>query len=97
MLRRPPVATRTDTLFPGPALFRSFGKGVFVAQFPTLVAGGLFAAVQPLLRAALKLGSQLLVEPFDLGKLLGLHIGHFLKLRKAFGEDRKSTRLNSSH
>src|SRR3546814_10802297 len=39
-----------------------------------------------LLRAALKLGGQLLVEPFDLGKFLGLHIGHFLKLRKAFGD-----------
>src|SRR3546814_15230302 len=29
MIRRPPISTRTDTLFPYPTLFRSAGRGAY--------------------------------------------------------------------
>src|SRR3546814_10634643 len=51
MIRRPPISTRTDTLFPYTTLFRSSGKRVAMTDMPQMVAlyngmgGGSAAAI----------------------------------------------------
>src|SRR3546814_19022900 len=85
MIRRPPISTRPDTLFPYPTLFRSP-----LRRLPLL---GLLAL---LARAALRLLRTLaLLTGTALGRLAGgLLAAGVLSI---VGTDRKSTRLNSSH
>src|SRR3546814_19497960 len=85
MIRRPPRSTRTDTLFPYTTLFRSQG----------------LSAVGPrrlLLRTVVlvQLGEirHQLVAHADIAGL-GVVVG--VDLAAALEQDRKSTRLNSSH
>src|SRR3546814_1490666 len=102
MIRRPPRSTRTDTLFPYTTLFRSRDEGLLAAVpallFPGVAAahrqrqlvGELVVALREhggrsrLLRIAEKIGG---VVPCGEGK----------RRRDQVLEDRKSTRLNSSH
>src|SRR3546814_20472027 len=102
MRRRPPISTRTDTLFPYTTLFRS---AVSLSSLRTSAAhpsnvGQDFSksdasAVQPRLdslpadRKCQR--SFRLVQPFDGAEQQNL------SQRRWQGRDRKSTRLNSSH
>src|SRR3546814_13133357 len=108
MIRRPPLATRPDTLFPYTTLFRSFSVPVHRALTEHILLGGAPRAIAILngtLAAALGLGLRLW--------LVGLAVwatGHFAAVwaakrdaqfvdvvRRHLRIDRKSTRLNSSH
>src|SRR3546814_12361591 len=82
MIRRPPRSTRTDTLFPYTTLFRSD-----FARFPGFDdEAGLHAQT---------LADQLMVYR---GGCQQRGHGHAVRpLRAIAEEDRKSTRLNSSH
>src|SRR3546814_20535690 len=102
MIRRPPVSTRTDTLFPYTTLFRSKAVPKTMKRWPFFSlnkTGGFLKSVSHLR------GTRLLVEQLarDLGvvrkKTTSLTPAsnhrvpyHFLEV-----QDRKSTRLNSSH
>src|SRR3546814_12861104 len=108
MIRRPPRSTRTDTLFPYTTLFRSAVK----APIPILglsngARTGLTGFVAGVARETVRHNvtiNGLLPGPFDTDRLRGN-----LKLQaekagmsyeafsKQQAEDRKSTRLNSSH
>src|SRR3546814_1158042 len=112
MIRRPPRSTRTDTLFPYTTLFRSvsWAAGAIVvgaalsATFaaPALVVASAvafllsefidLAVYTPLQRRGLILAAVA-------SSLVGLVVDSIVFLGLAFGslEDRKSTRLNSSH
>src|SRR3546814_16454045 len=85
MIRRPPRSTRTDTLFPYTTLFRSALAGILPRRAAPPAAGD--EEQRPVIR--LFLGQQIF---FD-------HVAHFerARLRRACGQDRKSTRLNYSH
>src|SRR3546814_2555852 len=109
MIRRPPISTRTDTLFPYTTLFRS--------RAGDLDAGDILGS----LSAREKLGSTGLGHGVAIphGRMAGVDdsIGAFIRLRHPLdydahdghpvdlifgllvpqGADRKSTRLNSSH
>src|SRR3546814_12869834 len=99
MIRRPPVSTRTDTLFPYTTLFRSrastmaHNRGLVLAMaFESLFKLGAMLALGTLLFSAI---------PADLPATLPAppDSGGFpaLILLGALAIDRKSTRLNSSH
>src|SRR3546814_9127521 len=97
MIRRPPRSTRTDTLFPYTTLFRSEGLSVDWILETHLHADHLTAA--PYLKA--KLGGRTAI-----GARIDIVQGVFKKIFNAEAsfapdgrqfEDRKSTRLNSSH
>src|SRR3546814_7587804 len=105
MIRRPPRSTRTDTLFPYTTLFRSIAQDRFdsrdvAANLPharrvlELATGPLEAQVELLLaqpdQRLLQLVSGLGPHIFSLHDLM-------LLTAQAGDEDRKSTRLNSSH
>src|SRR3546814_2209286 len=47
MLRRPPISTRTDTLFPYTSLFRSFGSVFAVTETLTRSAPLIFTGLAP--------------------------------------------------
>src|SRR3546814_16549474 len=84
MLRRPPRSTRTDTLFPSTTLFRSRHHGV-----PP--GGGRRRRLLPRPRphpCSLPSGSR---------PLQGLHLDAQEQRLPIAPQDRKSTRLNSSH
>src|SRR3546814_16042113 len=101
MIRRPPRSTRTDTLFPYTTLFRSdlflqmIGKAAGELEYR--LGGGVVAD---------QLGRAFPAN-LDPGEQIGLcprHAKQALRLEAAvlaenfgIGEDRKSTRLNSSH
>src|SRR3546814_13492181 len=97
MIRRPPRSTRTDTLFPYPTLFRSRGGLTLSTD------GGRQWRPAHLLRTpatAVHVTSDGTVYAFIVGT--GLVRASEPDMRWAtigngFGEDRKSTRLNSSH
>src|SRR3546814_11494502 len=100
MIRRPPGSTRTPTLFPYTTLFRSDGAYPLYGQF----------RLQPGALAPRPSGNQVAVAP-ELAERLRLHIGDNIRIGTAsltiigliaeepdrVGQDRKSTRLNSSH
>src|SRR3546814_13920458 len=84
MIRRPPRSTRTDTLFPYTTLFRSLVDET--DQLRQFVAGEMLLAE----RAQIGFGQRrIFLDDEDLHDFAGLGVGH--------AEDRKSTRLNSSH
>src|SRR3546814_17844522 len=99
MIRRPPISTRTDTLLPYTPLFRSDFLADTLTPSPSpdarrdamrdFIAGRL---IEPL-------GMTSLTPEFDAkGTMIGGSIMHATARDYAkFGEDRKSTRLNSSH
>src|SRR3546814_19214179 len=97
MIRRTPRSTRTDTLFPYTTLFRS--QQVDIDQ-AALVA----AFVEQRMRA-LEVAHRVAVAALhhiEFGEVAQAHrglFGHLLALgqRERGVEDRKSTRLNSSH
>src|SRR3546814_12225576 len=104
MIRRPPRSTRTDTLFPYTTLFRSCERAVGAADARLRLARALGAR-----DIALRFGD-LAFERGDRGlhaverlQLEGVDRVHrvidILKgaLQRFHREDRKSTRLNSSH
>src|SRR3546814_5829623 len=102
MIRRPPVSTRTDTLFPDTTLFRSRAEGHVVALVGELLGDGApdaaraarddgLLAPQSQIHVSLPVGAQapliLAVAPPSTGKTTPV----------TNDADRKSTRLNSSH
>src|SRR3546814_19027956 len=98
MIRRPPRATRTDTLFPYTTLFRSRAGGLGLdpshcfAERKNLLLGAAQAAQRDL--ALLRL------PPADHGdhRYLGERmLAHLIVDLLVAQIDRKSTRLNSSH
>src|SRR3546814_12400302 len=111
MLRRPPRSTRTDTLFPYTTLFRS--KGAREAGVRPASVRGAEAILAVGGRGLHAAGAQHMIAhiifpalPRDLlDQLAGDRIEDIVigearaKTRIGFqkGEDRKSTRLNSSH
>src|SRR3546814_13576761 len=92
MIRRPPRATRTDTLFPYTTLFRSAGG--FRRQEEGLDAG------RVRLRELARMADQ---DDLDLNGLSDDELVEQMwddlydGLKDEIVEDRKSTRLNSSH
>src|SRR3546814_2281519 len=113
MLRRPPRSTRTDTLFPYTTLFRSVGQRILQPQAcPPLLRGRLLAAGAPV-AAGIRHGMRLIedddaveVAPQPVDDLsdpgaLALALGRAQRgiggEEDGIAQDRKSTRLNSSH
>src|SRR3546814_16952811 len=102
MIRRPPRSTRTDTLFPYTTLFRSIevsepmGYVTLPATLlPDLIENGdiralIVIAGNPLLSAGGEARLRKAFEKLDLMVALDIY-------RSVTAEDRKSTRLNSSH
>src|SRR3546814_5311747 len=98
MIRRPPRSTRTDTLFPYTTLFRSFGAHAddalaIVNQFFGADAGmqrdTTIERALDEVRGQPRTGAALIIaEPLRHHVEVPLH---------HVGQDRKSTRLNSSH
>src|SRR3546814_14135322 len=111
MLRRPPRATRPDTLFPYTTLFRSLAHerltlGIEAEQgesgAPCLVELGFGAAgfdrlLDRIVAARLRLGLDL-PQPRPRDSVRDHQAKRDLRMAGERGaEDRKSTRLNSSH
>src|SRR3546814_12625299 len=109
MIRRPPISTRTDTLFPYTTLFRS-GLGENAKTHAERLAELGYAALACDLHGEAKLYDDLatvmgLLEPMQKGPLrTRARAEGGLKALRARAEvdsgrigDRKSTRLNSSH
>src|SRR3546814_14566649 len=99
MIRRPPISTRTDTLFPYTALFRSPDEAVLrqprLRRGPPRLHGEAQAELRRSLSDAVRTRRQgAAARPGDL--VGGRHCGG-RRRRGAGGGDRKSTRLNSSH
>src|SRR3546814_3704629 len=111
MIRRPPRSTRTDTLFPYTTLFRSHvgdagyahAHGVLRAErihlrdrgLPHQVAAGGLKSLGIGLRRA-RIASEVFVRP----ELRGIDEDagdHLVGVFACELEDRKSTRMNSSH
>src|SRR3546814_15524680 len=97
MIRRPPISTRTDTLFPYTTLFRSskrhllLGNGFSIALKPDIFTyGSLFDNADFSAAPHVpKLFEALATNDFE------IVIRHLQDTAKVV--DRKSTRLNSSH
>src|SRR3546814_19196878 len=97
MIRRPPRSTRTDTLFPYTTLFRSLARILF-----QLIYHGVdfVAAVERLDPHFDQQGDERAHGDADRpGKETGEHADLAARILESVGgtEDRKSTRLNSSH
>src|SRR3546814_14436753 len=98
MIRRPPRSTRTATLFPYTTLFRSDIAGGYGADdlgaLPNLALAGLVIGIIVVLNrfpwAILRLSAVIIA--LTAGYLVAWSMG-----KVDFAEDRKSTRLNSSH
>src|SRR3546814_11332878 len=112
MIRRPPRSTRTDTLFPYTTLFRSWeGRYITVQQQGTWEyvsrARGIHAAVILAIEEAADGRHVILVEQYRVplkrhclelpAGLVGDEGVAEVTESAAQREDRKSTRLNSSH
>src|SRR3546814_11339415 len=97
MIRRHPRSTRTDTLFPSTTLFRSVA-GVDAAVGDEVVIS---TDAGPLVTQTVALRDEALVcMPY--GETTGVRAGSPARATGSppvinVGEDRKSTRLNSSH
>src|SRR3546814_13501079 len=99
MIRRPPRATRTDTLFPYTTLFRSNLRN-------DVAVAAVLVVVWTLLWGELSLANVVSGALVALLVLVAFPVDHDVKaVRHRFnpiaavrlGADRKSTRLNSSH
>src|SRR3546814_9388977 len=108
MIRRPPISTRTDTLFPYTTLFRS---EVVTAVFPGTKPDAKVQKVVPIARARARQGKGRETSVPIKGLIPGMavHYAHcchplpgdrivgIVNTGKGVTVDRKSTRLNSSH
>src|SRR3546814_7151118 len=101
MSRRPPRSTRTDTLFPYTTLFRSDeAAGVYNVAFVIMSAVYLIPSViyqkflLPKIHIWANHDQETFVKAYEKGRLFMFLTGIAAML---FVEDRKSTRLNSSH
>src|SRR3546814_9131571 len=110
MIRRPPRSTRTDTLFPYTTLFRSWKEENPMSQAVLMPAiGSMVNAIcyDSECGTVLKMGSPPFVQSYANSireKYLASHDPIIAELADTirvvtgpFSEDRKSTRLNSSH
>src|SRR3546814_14395529 len=98
MSRRPPISTRTSTLFPYTALFRSLGaqgaeRGDLADRIPTIllldVIDDAFTII--LAKIDVEIGHR---YPFGVQEAFKQQVvAYWVEV----GKDRKSTRLNSSH
>src|SRR3546814_13411291 len=100
MIRRPPISTRTDTLFPYTTLFRSkevvIGTAVMrIGENSRTVASAVAAR---LVEINASLPTDVVVQPvLDRTSLVNSTIKTVSKNLIEGALDRKSTRLNSSH
>src|SRR3546814_19055626 len=92
MIRRPPRSTRTDTLFPYTTRFRS-GQYRFPLDQGSweIPEGGGPADIDPVESARRELLEETGLKAENMQELLRMHLSN------SVSEDRKSTRLNSSH
>src|SRR3546814_9736002 len=104
MIRRPTRSTRTDTLFPSTTLFRSELFGFVVGLLQGLRHVGIAECRLALLEAEFEAllvhrGVLPLIWPTRLSALLirGAIVRPWRRRSRKNPEDRKSTRLNSSH
>src|SRR3546814_14548442 len=98
MLRRPPGATRPDTLFPYPTLLRSLLAEIFGQPLrPDRVLDGLFFAGGVGGDEALFGHGAIMASDLDLRAKLHQPIARNVEEPRRWRRDRKSTRLNSSH
>src|SRR3546814_17432138 len=99
MIRRPPSATRTDTLFPYTTLFRSQGGGMNAMKHskpirrPQLLATALATLLAPLPAWAQHADHMPPPPPVP----QEAQSDKPEEVKQEAPEDRKSTRLNSSH
>src|SRR3546814_9379079 len=101
MIRRPPRSKRTDTRFPYTTLFRSLGTGDGIqTRFALVKHYGLSDDPQTR-RITRPLSGSVRVSIEGVEQLMGwsLEPGGWISFTAAppEGQDRKSTRLNSSH
>src|SRR3546814_11186072 len=98
MRRRPPKSTRTDTLFPYTTRFRSDGlvcRRLNIRSVGRPTAAHLHAGAPG---TAGSVVAALPVPEFNTSSAcFQIDLAHFADLVARPGEDRKSTRLNSSH
>src|SRR3546814_1918258 len=112
MLRRPPRSTRTDTLFPYPALFRSItypeiyemqARAIFEAAVAVATESGeapIPEVMVPLVgtKAELKIIRDLIDRTAKaVFKEQGQSVDYLVGTMIELPRERKSTRLNSSH
>src|SRR3546814_1055076 len=102
MIRRPPRATRTDTLFPYTTLFRSVDVGAtLVITADEQVRGGKTIPLKKAVDEALGMGGCEAVSHVIVYKRTGGQVawneGRDVWMHDVAAKDRKSTRLNSSH
>src|SRR3546814_5749563 len=112
MIRRPPRSTRTDTLFPSTTLFRSLHLGSDASQLDALTRYEVQGQARPFLDIGLQVWPtagypiagisqhQRLLRQAICILQSNLEIENMVRLsrpRRAIHEDRKSTRLKSSH
>src|SRR3546814_12966660 len=101
MIRRPPRSTRTDTLFPYTTLFRATG----VLETICDRCGGVGGPIWPIHRLQPPVVKIHLLQGRGIQISLGIDELQFVSIAQrhrgsslgAYTEDRKSTRLNSSH
>src|SRR3546814_9756907 len=106
MIRRPPRATRTDTLFPYTTLFRSLIV-LTVRHLAPRVPISVVIRTQDNELLARQAGANNVINPVSFTGLLlagsaqGAHVADYMADLASVGGrvqlDRKSTRLNSSH
>src|SRR3546814_8118208 len=104
MIRRPPRSTRTDTLFPHTTLFRSRRTADVLAEaVPEIVRAFPWPKSMRWGRASQSTASMRWVRPLKSvialldGEEVNVAIDGVPAGSTTLGQDRKSTRLNSSH
>src|SRR3546814_12192291 len=107
MIRRPPRSTRTDTLFPYTTLFRSTQCGMALVSTSSICQGEQVALLWPTILDTATINFA--YRPFKWANSAANNAGVWCtivglgaqgsQLRPLFSDDqdRKSTRLNSSH